>query len=46
MNTDPHIKAAVMFGRGRFNAGVIIDPKEPFDPSDAEKLIEFKNKIW
>ena len=37
-----------MFGRGRFNPGVIIDPKPEFafDPEDQEKLAEFRNKIW
>lgn len=48
MNQDPHIQAAVMFGRGKFNAGVIIDPRASFafDPADQEKLVEFRNKIW
>ena len=37
-----------MFGRGRFNPGVIIDPTPEFafDPEDQEKLVEFRNKIW
>ena len=37
-----------MFGRGRFNPGVIVDPKPEFafDPEDQEKLAEFRNKIW
>ena len=45
---DPHIKGAVMFGRGRFNAGVIIDPfpQYAFDPVDTEKLANFRNAIW
>lgn len=45
---DPHIQAAVIFGRGQFHAGVIIQPKEPFafDPSDPEKLASFRNLIW
>lgn len=45
---DQHIKAAVMFGRGKFNAGVIIDPfpQYAFDPADTTKLAEFRNKIW
>ncbi|KAF9650627.1 acetyl-CoA synthetase-like protein [Thelephora ganbajun] len=48
LNGDPHVKSAVMFGRGRFNPGVIIDPKPEFafDPEDQEKLVEFRNKIW
>lgn len=48
LNRDPHVQAAVMFGRGRFNAGVLIDPKPTFkfDPTDTEKLAEFRNAIW
>ncbi|OCH88269.1 hypothetical protein OBBRIDRAFT_836723 [Obba rivulosa] len=43
---DSHIAAATMFGRGRFQYGVLVHPKEPFDPSDKRKLIELRNKIW
>jgi len=48
LNGDPHVESAVMFGRGRFNPGVIIDPKPKFafDPEDQEKLAEFRNRIW
>ncbi|KAF8890512.1 hypothetical protein CPB84DRAFT_1784727 [Gymnopilus junonius] len=48
LNQDPHIQASVMFGRGQFQAGVIIDPKPQFkfDPSDQDKLAEFRNNIW
>ena len=48
LNGDPHVKLAVMFGDGRFNPGVIINPKPEFalDPEDQEKLAEFRNKIW
>lgn len=37
-----------MFGRARFHAGVLVDPKPElrFDPTDEEKLAEFRNKIW
>lgn len=37
-----------MFGRGRFNPGVIIDPRPEFafDPEDLEKLAKFRNTIW
>lgn len=37
-----------MFGRGRFNPGVIIDPRpeSAFDPEDLEKLAKFRNTIW
>ncbi|KAI0350560.1 acetyl-CoA synthetase-like protein [Trametes cingulata] len=43
---DPHVHACLMFGRGRFQNGVLIQPKEQFDPNDEEKLEEFRNKIW
>lgn len=48
LNQDPHIKCAVMFGRGKFNVGVVVEPtpEHTFDPSDKEKLVEFRNKIW
>lgn len=37
-----------MFGRGKFNPGVIIDPRPAFafDPADEQKLVDFRNKIW
>jgi hypothetical protein len=42
------IENAIMFGRGRFHAGVLINPADPyaFDPSDLDKLAEFRNGIW
>ena len=38
--------ACLMFGRGRFQNGILIQPKEPFDPSDEAKLEDYRNKIW
>ncbi|THU87157.1 acetyl-CoA synthetase-like protein [Dendrothele bispora CBS 962.96] len=48
MNQDPHVTASVMFGHGKFQAGIIIEPikEEQFDPKDEVKLGEFRNKIW
>ncbi|KAF4618234.1 hypothetical protein D9613_011556 [Agrocybe pediades] len=48
INQDPHVQASVMFGRGRFNAGLLVEPKIEFrfDPSDEAKLADFRNKIW
>jgi hypothetical protein len=45
---DPHILSAVMFGRGRFQNGVLIDPKPQFafDPKDEAKLETFRKLIW
>ncbi|KAJ6472708.1 hypothetical protein C8R47DRAFT_1295530, partial [Mycena vitilis] len=48
LNQDPHVLSAVMFGRGRFQAGVVVDPNEAYkiDPLDLVKLAEFRNLIW
>ncbi|KAJ6583069.1 hypothetical protein DFH09DRAFT_978909 [Mycena vulgaris] len=48
LNQDPHVLSSVMFGRGRFQVGVIVDPKPTFrfDPADSSKLAEFRNQIW
>ncbi|KAI9058660.1 acetyl-CoA synthetase-like protein [Trametes sanguinea] len=46
LSQDPHVHACLMFGRGRFQNGVLIQPEEPFDPSDDAKLEDFRNKIW
>ena len=48
MNQDPHVQSCVMFGRGRFNAGILISPKPSFafDPSDSEALVKFRQVIW
>jgi hypothetical protein len=37
-----------MFGRGRFQNGVLIDPKPQFafDPEDEAKLENFRSLIW
>ena len=37
-----------MFGRGRFQNGVLIDPKpqSAFDPKDEAKLEAFRKLIW
>ncbi|KAJ6459713.1 hypothetical protein C8R47DRAFT_1028048 [Mycena vitilis] len=40
------IKYAIMFGRSMFHAGVIVFPTEPFDPTDSQRVIEFRRKIW
>ncbi|KAI0822423.1 acetyl-CoA synthetase-like protein [Trametes gibbosa] len=45
---DPHIKCSVMFGRGKFQNGILVQPSEEFqfDPSDVKALEEFRNAIW
>lgn len=39
---------AVMFGRGRSQPGVLIEPKPEYaiDPKDSNALAQFRNKIW
>ncbi|KLO12645.1 acetyl-CoA synthetase-like protein [Schizopora paradoxa] len=48
LNQDPHIQSVVIFGRGRFYAGVVVDPKPElrFDPMDGNARVTFRNKIW
>ncbi|KAH7907693.1 hypothetical protein BJ138DRAFT_455649 [Hygrophoropsis aurantiaca] len=48
LNQDTFILASVIFGRGRFNAGVLVDPLPDcaFDPTDEMRLADFRNKIW
>ena len=45
---DPRVRAAVMFGEGKFNAGIIIDPnpESQFDCQDMQKVVEFRNFVW
>ncbi|KAL1938320.1 hypothetical protein VTO73DRAFT_11771 [Trametes versicolor] len=43
---DPLVHAAIIFGRGRFQNGVIVQPKQPLEPNDEAKLEEFRNAIW
>lgn len=44
----PKVKAAVMFGRGRFQNGVLIELEEQFafDPKESSTLISFREEIW
>ncbi|KAF8635353.1 hypothetical protein AX17_003937, partial [Amanita inopinata Kibby_2008] len=48
LNQDPHVASSVMFGRGYFQAGVLVDPKPQykFDPEDEAALADFRNLIW
>ncbi|ETW75335.1 hypothetical protein HETIRDRAFT_461285 [Heterobasidion irregulare TC 32-1] len=44
----PLVANAVIFGRGRFQNGVIIDPTpgHHIDPEDTEALAQFRREIW
>lgn len=45
---DPLVQAVVMFGNGRVNAGVLVEPvpEHSFDPTDQQKLATFRAMIW
>ena len=47
VNQDHHIKAAVIFGEGRLNIGIVIEPlpEHAFDPSDKSKIVDFYAKV-
>jgi hypothetical protein len=48
MNQDPHVAASVMFGRGQFQAGILVEPQPQyrFNPANLELLEDFRNRIW
>ncbi|KAF4618223.1 hypothetical protein D9613_011591 [Agrocybe pediades] len=48
LDTDPHIRSSVIFGRGQFQAGVIIDPQPDsgVDVEDRAQAAAFVEKIW
>jgi len=45
ISQNPLVHASVIFGRGRDQNGVLIQPTEPFEATE-ESLAEFRNKIW
>ncbi|EPQ50946.1 acetyl-CoA synthetase-like protein [Gloeophyllum trabeum ATCC 11539] len=48
IEADPRVSAAIVFGTGRTQNGVLVAPASDyvFDPSDESKLAEFRNAIW
>lgn len=48
MNRHPAILSAVMFGRGHFQTGILVEPvaEYSFDPNELDRLAEFRNLIW
>ncbi|KAG0703313.1 putative aminoadipate reductase [Suillus ampliporus] len=46
--TNPYVNGAVMFGRGRNQVGVLIEPREgcEIDVDDEKQLAEFRNRVW
>ncbi|KAF7798293.1 hypothetical protein EIP86_009512 [Pleurotus ostreatoroseus] len=45
---DEHVQAAIIFGRGKPQNGILIDPKDEFqiDDNDTEARDAFKDMIW
>ncbi len=48
ITTDKRIAAAVMFGRSRFQPGVLVSPAPGygFDPTNEKDLADFRASIW
>ncbi|PBK87643.1 hypothetical protein ARMGADRAFT_1168391 [Armillaria gallica] len=48
LNADKRVAAALMFGRSKFQPGVLIlsTPEEAFELSDATRLAEYRASIW
>ncbi|TFK33600.1 hypothetical protein BDQ12DRAFT_614995 [Crucibulum laeve] len=48
IEADPRVQCAIVFGTGRVQNGVLIVPSSQytFDPSDSEKLTEYRDAIW
>ena len=48
LKNDPFVKDSMMFGRGRFHTGILVQPKAEFefDPADMSKVADFRNLIW
>ncbi|KAI0634096.1 acetyl-CoA synthetase-like protein [Trametes polyzona] len=48
INKDPHVHCSVMFGRGKFQNGILVEPAEDFqvDSSDVKAVEAFRNLIW
>ena len=44
---DPHIHFSIIFGHGKFQNGVLVEPREDFlvDPTDSKRLEEYTGKI-
>ncbi|KAI0350279.1 acetyl-CoA synthetase-like protein [Trametes cingulata] len=48
INDDPHVKCSMIFGQGRFQNGVLVEPVEEhaIDSRDAKQLEKLRNMIW
>ncbi|KAG2030449.1 hypothetical protein BDR03DRAFT_878261, partial [Suillus americanus] len=45
---NPYVNGAVLFGRGRNQVGILIEPQAgcEFDVDDEKQLGEFRNRVW
>ncbi|KAF9812923.1 hypothetical protein IEO21_05878 [Rhodonia placenta] len=48
LRKDPYVSDCIIFGRGRFQAGVLVQPRSEIrlDLSDDARVASFRNKIW
>ena len=48
IGSSPLLSGACMFGRGRSQTGVLVEPRPEYaiDVTDDEQVAEFRNKIW
>ncbi|KAI0808043.1 acetyl-CoA synthetase-like protein [Fomes fomentarius] len=48
INEDPLVEDCLIFGNGRVQNGVLVQPTAEFafDPTDEQALASFRNKIW
>ncbi|KAI0759226.1 acetyl-CoA synthetase-like protein [Trametes elegans] len=48
INEDVHVKTSVIFGKGRFQNGILVQPTEThaIDPSDLQQLEKYRNLVW
>ncbi|CDO77398.1 hypothetical protein BN946_scf184857.g4 [Trametes cinnabarina] len=48
INQDPHVKCSMIFGSGRFQNGILVEPMDEFaiDTSDPKQVEQFRNLIW
>lgn len=48
ISANRHVNGAVVFGRGRNQVGVLIEPRAGYDidVDDKTQLAAFRNKVW
>jgi len=45
---SPYVSGVCMFGRGRHQVGVLVEPRSEFtiDVEDEKRVVAFRNMIW